>query len=120
MNRILTLFLVLTLLGVVQNVFSDEREGSAETFLSRGEGHWISPRRVQGQVLLFIFKGDVYCAAMTGDPLNKSCGHYEVYSNEGGYYIKLMEQSGKVMMMSLEVKNEYTIFINKRELKREK
>lgn len=120
MNKIIVIFFIFVFWVVVPNLYSDDREGSAETFLSRGEGHWVSPRRVRGEVLIFVFKGDTYCAAMTGDPLNKSCGHYEVYSNEGGYYIKLMEQSGKVMMMSLEVKNEYTVFINKRELKREK
>ena len=106
---------------MVQNTFCADREGSAETFLSQGEGHWVSPQRVKGSALIFIFKGgEIYCGGETHDPLTKSCGRDQVYSDDNVLYLKLTEQGGKVMRMPLEIKNSYTIIINGRELKREK
>ena len=105
-------------------LLSDEREGSGETFLCRGQGAWISPRDRMGNVIIFIFKSnDTYCAVETSDSLNKSCGLYEVYSreNENGekqYYLRLTDRTGRILKMSLEVMDEYTIVINGRQLRR--
>ena len=104
---------------MIQNIYCDEREGSAETFLSRGRGQWVSTQQIQGSLVLFIFKGDIYCGGETKGAYPKSCGRYEVFSKEGGeYYLKLIDQSNKVMKMSLEIENDYTILINGRELER--
>lgn len=96
-----------------------DREGSAETFLCRDGGCWTSARRAGGSVLLFCFgRGDVYCGGETRDALTESCGRYEVWSDEGKYYLKLIEKTGKVMRMVLEIKNDYTIILNGVELRR--
>jgi len=105
-------------------LLSDEREGSSETFLCRDKGAWLSSRDQRGNVLIFIFKSnDTYCGGESADSLSRSCGRYQVYSreNEKGekrYYLKLTEQTGRVLKMSLEVVDEYTIVINGRQLRR--
>jgi len=105
-------------------LLSDEREGSGETFLCRGQGAWVSPRDRRGNVTIFIFKSnDTYCAGESSDSLNQSCGRYEVYSreNEKGekqYYLRLTDRTGRILKMSLEVIDEYTIVINGRQVRR--
>jgi hypothetical protein len=100
--------------------FSADREGSAETFLCRDGGHWASARRANGNVILFIFgRGDQYCGGETRDSLTTSCGRYEVWGNDGQFYLKLTEKTGKVIRMPLEIKNDYTIILNGVELRRQ-
>jgi len=117
---LVSLIVLMTILMVApMQIFCAEREGSAETFLSRGKGKWVSSRDSSGSVILFIFeRNEIYCGGETRDVLTKSCGRYQVYSDDNGYFLKLIEQSGKVMKMSFEIKNDYTILLNGRELRR--
>lgn len=112
-------FLVLLSLTVAPGIFAAERQESAETFLSDGHGHWVSGR-IKGNAILFIFKGDGYCGGNTGDILTRTCGSYQVYNDDVEYYLKLTDTNGKVMRMSLEIKNQYTIILNGVELQRKK
>lgn len=99
--------------------FEADREGSAEIFLWRDGECWVSARRAGGSVLLFCFgRGDVYCGGETRDALTESCGSYDVWSNEGQYFLKLTEKTGKVIRMPLEIKNDYTIILNGVEFRR--
>lgn len=109
---------MLIVLFAPSDAYCPQREGSAETFLSRDGGYWISPQRVEGTILLFLFKGELYYGGETRDVLNRSGGRYHVFSDDKGYYLKLIEESGKVIRMRLEIKNDYTIILNGRELKR--
>ncbi len=117
MAKVLVVALVI-LFAAAPDAYCPQREGSAETFLSRDGGYWTSPQRINGKILLFLFKGDLYFGGETNDALSRSGGRYQVFSDDTGYYLKLIEESGKVMRMSLVIKNDYTILLNARELKR--
>lgn len=112
------LFILLSLF-IVSDGLGAERQESAETFLSDGHGHWVSGR-IKGGVILFIFKGDSYCGGNTGDSLTRTCGAYQVFKDDEGYYLKLMDKDGKVIRMRLEIKNQYTIILNGIEMQRKK
>ena len=101
------------------SLFSDNREGSAETFLARGKGQWMEAQPVRGSYLCFVFSGDHYCGGESITNIVGSCGRYQVYSVDTGvYYIKFVDQSGKIIRMSLEIINDYTILLNGRRLER--
>ncbi len=95
------------------------RESHIESFLSEGKGFWVSTHPINGKELLFLFdKTGKYCGGETAT-WRKSCGEYWVFSSEdGGYYLQLKEQSGKILKMTLEIKESYLIRINGRELKK--
>lgn len=96
------------------------RDSQVEAFLSEGKGWWVSTQPINGKELLFLFtKAGQYCGGETQD-WRRSCGQYWVYSREdGGYYLQLKEESGKLIKMILEIKESYLIRINGRELKRQ-
>jgi hypothetical protein len=111
--------LILLSLVIASSISAAERQESAETFLSDGHGHWVSGR-IKGNAILFIFKGDGYCGGNSGDILTRTCGTYQVFKDDEGYYLKLMDKDGKVMRMRLEIKNHYTIILNGVEMQRKK
>jgi len=96
------------------------RDSQVEAFLAEKTGKWVSTYPIDGKEMLFLFtnKG-FYCGGETGT-WRKSCGEYWVFSKEdGGYYLKLKEASGKLFNMTLDIKESYLIRINGRELKRD-
>jgi hypothetical protein len=96
------------------------RESHIEAFLSEGKCSWIATYPIDGKVMFFVFtKKGFYCVG-EGSDWRKSCGEYWVFSSEdGGYYLQLKEESGKLLKMTLEIKENYLIRINGRELKRQ-
>lgn len=113
----------LIFLVIVSFCFGAERQGTVESFLSRGKGKWVSPRDRTGNVVLFIFQnGDLYCGGEVKDNLSRTCGHYEVYAGEGQYAqrytLKLTDQTGKILNMPLELISEFIILINGQSLRR--
>jgi len=95
------------------------RESHIEAFLSEGKCSWISTYPIDGKVMFFVFtKKGFYCIG-EGSDWRKSCGEYWVFSSDGGYYLQLKEESGKLLKMTLEIKESYLIRINGRELKRQ-
>jgi len=112
-----SLFIICLLLAT--SAFSAERDGSAETFLARNKGHWTSGRDKSGGVILFVFSTEGnYCGGESVDRLTETCGTYEVYKLGESRYLKLINRIGKVVRMTLDIKDEFTIILNGRQLRR--